>query len=263
MNVTELHDALLRRELAELAGREQPPDRSAAIAERLQGRDRVAVRQGARQRRRTMVTIGLGIAATLAVAFLRPRSLPATATPAPNDSASTTVAPPTRTASALDSKSRHIGDNAADLAARRSAEAMLAAERLVAEMIAAGSLPTGDEPLPFPFLRGWNYERGLTGMPQSIRAKHGARVGMVGFMLPLDAVDNMAQFLLVESLWSCCYGVPPDIHGIVRCVMPAGRTANYSFDPAWIRGTFEVGATMEDGYCVDVYQLRVMDVVPL
>jgi hypothetical protein len=80
---------------------------------------------------------------------------------------------------------------------------------------------------------------------------------MVGFMLPIDEVQNIKEFLLVKSLWSCCYGQPPDINGIVRVVMPKGKTTDYFFDPVKVVGTFKVESTVLDGYVVDIYQLHV------
>ncbi|MBL9076563.1 MAG: DUF3299 domain-containing protein [Planctomycetes bacterium] len=149
------------------------------------------------------------------------------------------------------------GTDPADIAAMRSAEAMLAAERKLADQIKAGKIPGLDRILPFDELSSWPYEDGLKGMPQRIKELSGKRVLMVGFMLPIDEVQNIKEFLLVQSLWSCCYGQPPDIHGIVRVVMPKGKTTDYFFDPLKIVGTFKVEATMLDGYCVDIYQLHV------
>jgi len=85
----------------------------------------------------------------------------------------------------------------------------------------------------------------------------GKKVLMTGFMLPIDEVQNIKEFLLVQSLWSCCYGQPPDIHGIVRVVMPKGKKTDYFFDPLKLTGTFKVEATIMDGYCVDIYQLHI------
>jgi hypothetical protein len=79
---------------------------------------------------------------------------------------------------------------------------------------------------------------------------------MMGFMLPIDEVQNIKEFLLVQSLWACCYGQPPDINGIVRVLMPKGKTTDYFFDPLKIVGTFKVEATVLDGYCVDIFQLH-------
>ena len=149
------------------------------------------------------------------------------------------------------------GTDPADIAAMKGAEAMLEAERKLAEQIKAGKITGLDKFLPFDELSSWPYEDGLKGMPKRVKDLSGKKVLMTGFMLPIDEVQNIKEFLLVQSLWSCCYGSPPDIHGIVRVVMPKGKTTDYFFDPLKIIGTFKVEATVMDGYCVDIYQLHV------
>lgn len=149
------------------------------------------------------------------------------------------------------------GTDPADIAAMRSAEAMLAAERRLAEELKAGKITGLDQILPFDELTSWPYEDGLKGMPKRIKDLNGKKVLMTGFMLPIDEVQNIKEFLLVQSLWSCCYGQPPDIHGIVRVVMPKEKRTDYFFDPLKVIGTFKVEATMLDGYCVDIFQLHV------
>ncbi|MCA8964479.1 MAG: DUF3299 domain-containing protein [Planctomycetes bacterium] len=149
------------------------------------------------------------------------------------------------------------GTDPADLAAMRGQEAMLEAERKLAEQIKSGKITGLDKILPFDELTSWPYEDGLKGMPKRVRDLSGKKVLMTGFMLPIDEVQNIKEFLLVQSLWSCCYGQPPDIHGIVRVVMPKGKTTDYFFDPLKIIGTFKVEATVMDGYCVDIFQLHV------
>jgi hypothetical protein len=149
------------------------------------------------------------------------------------------------------------GTDPADIAAMRSAEAMLEAERKLAELVKQGKITGLDKILPFDELSSWPYEDGLKGMPKRIKELSGKKVLMTGFMLPIDEVQNIKEFLLVQSLWSCCYGQPPDIHGIVRVVMPKGKTTDYFFDPLKVIGTFKVESTILDGYCVDIYQLHV------
>lgn len=147
------------------------------------------------------------------------------------------------------------GTDPQDLAAVRSAEAMLEAEKRLAEQIKAGKFK-GIDLLPFETLQDWKYTDGLEGMPKAVRWLSGKRVMMTGFMLPIDEVKGMKEFLLVASLWSCCYGTPPDIHGVVRVVMPKGEPIDYRFDPVKVVGTFKVEATVMDGYVVDIYQLH-------
>ena len=149
------------------------------------------------------------------------------------------------------------GTDPADIAAMKSAEDMLRAEKRLHEEIKSGKITGLDKILPFDELTSWPYEDGLKGMPKRVKKLSGKKVLMTGFMLPIDEVQNIKEFLLVESLWSCCYGQPPDIHSIVRVVMPKTKTTDYFFDPLKIIGTFKVEATMMDGYCVDIYQLHV------
>lgn len=149
------------------------------------------------------------------------------------------------------------GTDPADIAAMRSAEQMLQVEKRLQKEIKAGKITGLDKILPFDELTSWPYEDGLKGMPKRVKALSGKKVLMTGFMLPIDEVQNIKEFLLVESLWSCCYGQPPDIHGIVRVVMPKKKTTDYFFDPLKIIGTFKVESTVMDGYCVDIYQLHV------
>ncbi|MFO1032428.1 MAG: DUF3299 domain-containing protein [Planctomycetota bacterium] len=153
------------------------------------------------------------------------------------------------------------GTDPADLAAARGAEAMLAAERRVVAMAAEGRLPA--QLVPFASLSNWDYTDGLAGMPESVRSLADTDVTLVGFMLPIDEVENITQFLLVASLWSCCYGTPPDLNQIVRCVMPAGETVDYTFEPLLLSGTLTVAPTIEDGYVVDIFQLHVTTFTPL
>ena len=149
------------------------------------------------------------------------------------------------------------GTDPADLALLRSAEKMLEAEKNLKEMVKLGRIAGVDQVLPFDQLSGWKYTDALKGMPKKVKALHGKKVLMLGFMLPIDEVQNIKEFLLVESLWSCCYGTPPDINGIVRCVMPKDKRIDYQFDPLKVVGTIKVEPTMMDGYCVDIYQLHV------
>ena len=124
-------------------------------------------------------------------------------------------------------------------------------------MLEQGKLTGIDQLLTFEELSSWPYQEGLKGMPEQIKKIDGKRVMMVGFMLPIDKVENMKEFLLVESLWACCYGQPPDINGIVRVVMTGDNLADYEINPVRMIGTFEVEEYKEEGWVVDIYQLHI------
>ncbi|MCA8941493.1 MAG: DUF3299 domain-containing protein [Planctomycetes bacterium] len=155
------------------------------------------------------------------------------------------------------------GLDPSDIAAMKSAQAMLAAEKRLKEMIKAGKIKDIDRILTFEEISSWPYEDGLVGMPKAIKKLDGKKLMMTGFMLPIDEVENIKEFLLVQSLWSCCYGQPPDINGIVRVVMKGKSRIDYQFDPIKIIGEFKVEAYVEDGYCLDIYQLHADSVEPI
>ena len=148
------------------------------------------------------------------------------------------------------------GADPADIRAMQGAEAMLEAEARLQEMMKAGKIGGVDRIVTFEEISSWLYEDGLLGLPEGLKGLDGQQVLMTGFMLPIDEVENIEEFLLVQSLWSCCYGQPPDINGIVRVVMKGDARLDYQFDPIKVIGTFRVEATTEDGYCVDIYQLH-------
>lgn len=250
MTTSERHELLERRldlELDELAGRITPPDRVDAILQRL------AAAPAARQpwfatKVAAAALLLLGLTITIVTLASRPTAPPGTPV----------VQSPTQT---RDHTAPHPrGTDPADLAAMRSAEAMLAAEKRLARMLADGRLPADERPLPFTTLSAWQYRNALEGMPKAVQALDGSRVTLTGFMLPIDAVRDMQEFLLVPSLWSCCYGVPPDLNGIVRCVLPADLRLDYQFEPQLVTGTLRIQATIENGYCADIYQLHVTSI---
>ena len=147
------------------------------------------------------------------------------------------------------------GADPEDLRAMQGAQAMLEAERKLRDLIKSGKIAGIDRILTFEEIESWPYEDALLGMPKQVKKLDGKNVLMTGFMLPIDEVEDIKEFLLVQSLWSCCYGQPPDINGIVRVVMKGDARIDYQFDPIKVTGTFKVEATFEDGYCVDIFQL--------
>lgn len=143
-----------------------------------------------------------------------------------------------------------------DIRAMRSAQQMISTERRLLKRIKSGEIKGVDTLLRFEDVSSWPYQDGLKSCPEAVRKLDGKKVAMIGFMLPIDQVEHIKEFLLVQSLWACCYGTPPDINGIVRVVMNGDKRTDYQFDPVLVTGTFRVKESREDGYCVDIYQLE-------
>jgi|SRR5579859_167920 len=129
--------------------------------------------------------------------------------------------------------------------------------------VAAASSPVSDQEDPgyarltFDTLKSWTYIEGKTPIPDFIKKLDGKSIEMVGFMMPLSQVKNITEFLLVPSLWGCCYGQPPAVNHIVVVRMPPGQTTKFFNDVIRIRGKFSVGETKQDGYLVSLYVLTV------
>ncbi|MFN7589555.1 MAG: DUF3299 domain-containing protein [Planctomycetota bacterium] len=257
-NPTEaVQDRHLELMLAELGGRDAPADCRERVASALAGAARTRPRMRLLRPLVAVAAAGIVVAVAWCARGQTPAAAPTPPTPTTNPQPIASAAP----VKPAPKENHPKGTDPADLAAARGADAMLAAERKVAAMVADGKLPA--QPMSFARLSDWDYTNGLVGMPEDVQALAGTTVTFVGFMLPIDEVTSMTQFLLVQSLWSCCYGTPPDLHEIVRCVLPAGQTTDYSFEPLLLTGTLTVGPTVEDGYVVDVFQLQVSTITPL
>ena len=271
----EVDDRLLELEFDELTGRAQAPDRLDDILQRASAAEDSTsrpVRRGPPATARWLVAacLLLGLAVTVVAALLerdrrensrglgeRQRDAVVAGGNEPSPPIAEQQSPVRQAGEQVHDQALPKGTDPADLKVLRSAEAMLAAERRLSARLANGQIAGIDRILRFSQIGDWQYRDGVAGMPKAVRRFDGQKVLMLGFMLPIDEVEGMTEFLLVESLWSCCYGTPPNVHGLVRCRMPAGRRVDYQFGPCKIVGRFRVGATVLDGYCVDIYQLDV------
>lgn len=109
--------------------------------------------------------------------------------------------------------------------------------------------------LTFSTLKNWTYVEGKTPLPTFIKDLDGKDVEMVGFMMPLTEVKDITEFLLVPSLWGCCYGQPPAVNHIVVVKMPNGHLTKFFNDAIRVRGRFSCGESKQDGYLVSLYVL--------
>ena len=117
------------------------------------------------------------------------------------------------------------------------------------------AIEAGYDRLTFEVLKNWTYVEGKSEFPKFIKALDGKPVEMLGYMMPLTEIDHIKEFLLVPSLWGCCYGQPPAVNHIIAVKMPAGQTAKFYSGPIRINGRFHVGETKQDGYVVSLYVL--------
>jgi hypothetical protein len=115
----------------------------------------------------------------------------------------------------------------------------------------------GSELLAWETLLGYEYQEGLEGLPEAVKALDGKRVTMAGFLLTLYEFDDIKDFSLVASHWSCCFGMPPGLNGWVHVTLAAGQAGlPNTAEPIKIAGTFRVREEQEAGYVVSIYGLE-------
>lgn len=119
------------------------------------------------------------------------------------------------------------------------------------------SVPGDWSPAAWPVISGFDYEEGME-LPPPVEELDGKEVMAWGYLLQLEE----DQFLLVQSLWSCCFGSPPDLHEaiVVRADPDARR---YEGRGVRVYGRFEASELSEDGYVTSLYRLDAAHVRPM
>ncbi|MEE2711356.1 MAG: DUF3299 domain-containing protein [Planctomycetota bacterium] len=116
-------------------------------------------------------------------------------------------------------------------------------------------LPEGYDLVRWEVLGGFEYEEGMA-LPKPVRDLSGKKVGIAGYMMTLEEVEDIHEFLLVESLWSCCFGTPPEVHQVLVVNVPDDRGVEFTTAPVLILGDIDVGEEVEDGFVTSVYRVK-------
>ncbi len=148
------------------------------------------------------------------------------------------------------------GASEGDIRAIRGANAMLEAEKKLPKILKKMKIKGGIPFLPFDKIDAWPYEDGFKGMPKDLKKWDQKRVVMAGFMFPIDEVEDIHEFFLVKSLWSCCYGTPPDVNGLVKVIVKGKKGIPYYYDPILLVGTFRLKKVLDEDFCVAIYELE-------
>jgi hypothetical protein len=117
----------------------------------------------------------------------------------------------------------------------------------------AAEIPAGHLALSWARLGGFEYREGAP-LPADVLALAGQRVALVGFMLSLGEAGDLPTFILVESLWGCCFGNVPQMNQMLLVQMRAAGP--YTPLPVVVAGLLEVGEEREGDYVTSLYRLR-------
>ncbi len=116
-------------------------------------------------------------------------------------------------------------------------------------------VPQGTTEVTWPTLKAYEYQPGMKDLPDAVRALHGKKVVIRGFLMPLTEWDDIHEFSLVGSHMSCCFGVPPGFSGQVLVRIASARGLPNTNEPLEVTGTFQAKEIEEQGYVLAIYSI--------
>lgn len=124
------------------------------------------------------------------------------------------------------------------------------------------TLPDGVLKLNWKRMGGFQYVEGGE-LPADIRALDGRSVGVPGFILTMGDTENIREFILLESLWGCCFGAVPDVNQTILVRLGSGGPIDYTAAPVLVTGKLEVGEERQGGFVASLYRVVDAKVQPL
>jgi hypothetical protein len=137
-----------------------------------------------------------------------------------------------------------------------------------------GSLSAGRVPHPAPVpgqvqemaikdLGNFDYDADKGGdIPPDVTALSGSKIRLSGYMIPMDQAESITEFALVPSLFSCCFGQPPQIQHTIVVHVPKGKAVSYYPDEISVEGKLHVEEKKEDGFIVSIFEVDTSSVKP-
>jgi hypothetical protein len=93
------------------------------------------------------------------------------------------------------------------------------------------------------------------GIPSDVKALSGSEIRLHGYMIPMDQAEHITQFALVPSLFSCCFGQPPQIQHTIVVNCPKGKAVSYCPDEINVQGKLTVQEKRDDGYVISLFEM--------
>jgi hypothetical protein len=108
----------------------------------------------------------------------------------------------------------------------------------------------------FKALGGWKFIEGKSPIPDAVKKLDGKLMEFKGFMMPINEVEKIKRFILIQSLWGCCFGQAPEANHVIVVTMKEGKTTDFFPDAIRVIGRFSVSETREEGFLVSIYQVE-------
>ena len=115
--------------------------------------------------------------------------------------------------------------------------------------------PKGYTKIDWGKLGGFDYREGMT-LPEAVRALDGKKIAVAGYMMAMGEFEDIHVFALVESQWSCCFGIPPNINQVIEVTIPdVDEGIELIAQPILVYGILDAGEKIEDEWVVNLYRI--------
>lgn len=100
-------------------------------------------------------------------------------------------------------------------------------------------------------------------IPANVLALNGKKLGVQGFMMPIEIKRNQVKsFLLVRNQMACCFGMMLGFNEWVFIRCPEDKPADFVPDVViTVYGTMEVGEEIQDGAVMSIFRMRCDEVL--
>lgn len=92
-------------------------------------------------------------------------------------------------------------------------------------------------------------------IPADVKQLAGSTVRTHGYMIPLDQAENIGEFALVPSLFSCCFGQPPQVQHTIVVHLPKDKVVPYYPDELQVEGKLKVQEKKDEGFIVSIFEM--------
>lgn len=97
-------------------------------------------------------------------------------------------------------------------------------------------------------------------LPEDLKNLNGNNVEILGFMTPLNALENMDEFLLCSAPPLNCYCAPPVFINEIIYVKLMDKKTDFKTGAVRIKGQFHVNTDVTDEYSDIIYSINASDI---
>lgn len=97
-------------------------------------------------------------------------------------------------------------------------------------------------------------------LPEDIKTLNENNVEILGFMTPLNALENMDEFLLCSAPPLSCYCAPPIFINEIVYVKLINKRTDFKTGAVKVKGQFHVNTDVKDEYSDIIYTINASDI---